>query len=60
MVKARTSRATRPAPAFLVTSILLAIVLVVVAVMTVLWAFGRVLWWLRITFPPRPRPRRRR
>lgn len=40
------------------TKILLVMVLAVIAVMTVLWAFGKVLWWLRVTFPPR-RPRRR-
>lgn len=46
------------------TSLFALIVLVVIAVMTVMWAFGKALWWLRVTFPPRrgrgrqrPRPR---
>lgn len=37
----------------------LGIILVVVAAFVLLWAFGKVLWWLRVTFPPRPRGRRR-
>ena len=40
---------------------LVVILLAVIAVMTVLWALGKVLWWWRVTFPParslrRPRP----
>lgn len=34
------------------TGLLLGIVVAVIAIFTVLWAFGKVLWWLRVTFPP--------
>ncbi len=40
------------------TRVLIVTMLVVIVVMTVLWAFGKALWWLRVTFPPR-RPRGR-
>lgn len=39
---------------------LLVLVLGVTALMVVAWALGRVLFWLRATFPPAPRRRRRR
>ncbi len=35
------------------SGLLLGIILAVIAVFTVMWAFGKVLWWLRVTFPPR-------
>jgi hypothetical protein len=37
---------------------LIVIVLVVIALMTALWALGKALWWWRVTFPP-ARGRRR-
>lgn len=45
------------------TKLFLVLVLGTIAVMTVMWALGKALWWIRVTFPPRPRPgagRRRR
>lgn len=54
----RLDRRSQESERRLMKSMLLVIVLVVIAVMTVLWAFGKVLWWLRVTFPPK-RPRRR-
>lgn len=39
---------------------LVVLVLGVTALMIVSWALGRVIFWLRATFPPHPRPRRRR
>lgn len=36
-------------------SLFVLIVLVVVVVMTIMWAFGKALWWLRVTFPPQRR-----
>jgi len=42
--------------------VLVVTVIAVTAVMVVAWALGRVLFWLRATFPRRPprrRPRRR-
>lgn len=39
--------------------VLLVVVLAVVVLMVVAWGLGRVLFWLRATFPPNP-PRRRR
>lgn len=42
------------------TKILMLTLVVVIILMTILWAFGKALWWLRVTFPPkRPRSRRR-
>jgi hypothetical protein len=38
--------------------VLLVIVLAVVALMVVAWALGRIMFFLRATFPPRPRRRR--
>lgn len=40
-------------------ALVLGIVLGVIAVMTVLWALGRLLWWARVTFPPNRRRSRR-
>jgi len=40
--------------------VLVVMVIAVTAVMVVAWALGRLLFWLRVTFPPRPRRRRRR
>jgi hypothetical protein len=39
---------------------LLVVVLGVVALMVVSWALGRVIFFLRATFPPNPTGRRRR
>ncbi len=39
---------------------LVVLVLGVIALMVVSWALGRVLFWLRATFPPHRPPRRRR
>ncbi|MGV3516410.1 hypothetical protein [Luteitalea sp.] len=39
---------------------LVVLVLGVIALMVVSWALGRVLFWLRATFPPNRPPRRRR
>lgn len=38
---------------------LLVLVLGVVALMTLSWALGRIIFWLRATFPPNP-PKRAR
>jgi hypothetical protein len=35
------------------SGLLLGIILAVIAVFTVMWAVGKVLWWLRVTIPPR-------
>jgi hypothetical protein len=43
-----------------VTRFLLAVMLGVVVLMVFSWALGRIIFWLRATFPPNPRPRRRR
>jgi hypothetical protein len=39
---------------------LVVLVLGVIALMVVSWALGRILFWLRATFPPNRPPRRRR
>jgi hypothetical protein len=40
-------------------SLLIPILLAVVVLLTFCWASGKLLWWLRVTFPPKPRRRRR-
>ena len=42
------------------TRFLLAVMLGVVVLMVFSWALGRIIFWLRATFPPNPPPRRRR
>lgn len=39
--------------------VLVVVVLGVTVLMIVAWALGRVLFWLRVTFPPNRRRRRR-
>lgn len=40
------------------TRLLLVMMLGVAALMVLAWALGRVIFWLRATFPPNPPPRR--
>jgi len=42
------------------TRLLLVVMLGVAALMVVAWVLGRIIFWLRATFPPNPPPRRRR
>lgn len=39
--------------------LLLVLLIGVTALMVIAWALGRVIFWLRATFPPNPRRRRK-
>lgn len=41
------------------TRLVLLLVIGVTALMILSWALGRVIFWLRATFPPNPRQRRK-